>query len=162
MFAKWVCNLQPFMEDRISLEEYTANLCFGSCRKGRPKTKMVRNVFSNKIGITCGIHESLYFLPYKNHHESLSASRIFVFCLTMTWTRLIYCSNLCCSCIWPSLFTLLSIAGFLLILRLFVAFSFIIGAKNLFSTAVLMQKAGDRSITLLGLSKSRKCRPSTR
>ncbi len=62
-------------------------------------------------------------------HESLSTSRIFVFRLTITRTRLIHCSNLCSSCIRPGLFTLLSAARFLLTLRLLVAFYFTIGAK---------------------------------
>ena len=150
------------MEDRICLEEYTTSLCCSSCKKVRPETKMVRNVLSNKIEITCGIHEGLYFFPYKNHHESLAASRIFVFCLTMTQTRLIHCSNLYSSCIGPGFLALLSIAGFLLTLRPFVAFSFTIGAKDLFPTTVFMRRAGNRSIALLRLSRSRKCKTSTR
>ena len=162
MYAKWVCNLQLFMEYRISLKGYTASLCCSSCRKERPETKMVRNISSNKIEITCDIYEGLYFIPYKNHHESLSPSKIFVFRLTMTWTRLIQCSNLCSSCIGPGFFALLTIAGFLLTLHLFVTFSFTIVAKDLFSTAVFLQRAGNKSITLLKLSRSRKCRTSTR
>ncbi len=162
MCAKWVRNLQLFMEDRVCLEAYTASLCCSSCRKKKPEMKMVRNVFSNKIEITCGIHESLYFLPYKNHYESLSASKVFVLCLTMTWTRLIHCSNLCSSCIGPSFFALLSIEVFLPILHLFVAFSFTMGAKDLLPTAVFMQRAGNKSITLLRLSRSGRCRTSTR
>ncbi len=120
---------------------------------------MVRNVFSNKIEITCGIHERLYFLT---HHESLSASRVFFFRLTMTRTRFIHRSNLCTSCIGPGPFALLSIARFLPILRLFVAFSFTIGAKDLFPAAVFIQKAGARSITSLRLERSGRCRTSTR
>ncbi len=150
------------MEDRVSLEGYTASLCCDSCKKKRLETKIVCNVFSNKIEIICGIHKGLYFLPYKNYQESLSASRILVLCLTMTQTRLIHCSNLCSSCIGSGFFALLSIAGFLLILRFFVTFFFTIGAKNLFSTGVLMRKAGDRSINLLKSSKNVKCRASTR
>ncbi len=101
------------MENRVSLEEYTASLCYGSCRKKRLETMMVRNVFLNKIEITCGIYMGLFFLPYKNHHKSLSASRILVLHLTMTQTKLIHCGYLCSSCIWLGLLVLLSIAGFL-------------------------------------------------
>ncbi len=150
------------MKDRVSLEGYTASLCCGFCRKEKPETKIVCNVFSNKIEITCGIHEGLYFLPHNNHHESLLASRILVLRLTITQTRLIHYSNLCSSCIGPGPFALLRIARFLPTLRLFVAFSFTIGAKDLFSAAILIRKAGDRSITLLRLSKSGRCRTSTR
>ncbi len=149
------------MGDRVGLDGYTASLCGGSCRKNRLETKMVCNVFSNKIEITCSIHKGLYFMLYKNHHESLKASRILVFRLTMTWSRLIHCSNLRSSYVGPGLFALLSIAGFFLILRLFVAFSFTIGAKDLFSMAVHMRKVGDMSITLLKLSRSIKCRTNT-
>ncbi len=123
---------------RVSLEGYTASLCCGSCGKDRPETKMVCNVFSNKIVITCGIDERLYFLSHKNHHESLSASRVFLFRLTMTQTILIHRSNLCSSCIGPGPFALLSIARFLLTLRLFVAFSFTIGAKGPFPAALFI------------------------
>ncbi len=150
------------MEDQALLEGYTASLCCGSCRKERPETKMVRKVFSNKIEITCGIHESLYFLPHKNHHESLSASRILVFCLTMTRTRLIHHGNLCSSCTWPGSFPLLRIARFLLTLRLFVAFSFKVGAKDLFPAALFMRRAGNKSIILPRLSTSGKCSTKTR
>ena len=150
------------MEDRVSLEGYTVSLYWGSCGKERLETRMVRNVFSNKIEITCGIHEGLYFLPYKNHHESLSASRILIFCLTMTETRLIHYSNLFSSYIRPGPFALLSIARFLLTLRLFVAFSFTMVAKDLFPAAFFMQKAGNRSITLLRVKRSGRCRTSTR
>ncbi len=150
------------MEDRVSLEGYTASLCCGFERKEKPETKMVRNVFSNKIENTCGIHEGLYFLSHKNHHESLSASKVFLFRLTMTQTRLIHRSNLCSSCIEPVPFVLLSIAGFLPALRLFVAFSFIIGAKNLYPAVFFIQRAGGRSITLLKLSRSRRCGTITR
>ncbi len=149
------------MEDRVCLEKYTASLCCGSCRKEKPKTKMVHNVLLNKIEIACGIHKGLYFLPYKKYHKSLSASRIFVFCLTITWTRLIHCNNLCSSCIGPGFLTLLSIAGFLPTLHLFVAFFFTIRAKDLFPTAVFMREAGTKSITSLRLSRKRKCRTST-
>ena len=123
---------------------------------------MLRNIFSNKIEITCGIHESLYILPHKNHHESLSVSMILVFCLTMTWIRLIHYSDLCSSYIGPGLFVLLSIARFLLTFRLFVVFSFTIGAKNLFFPTVFTRWADGRSITLLRLSRMRRCRTSTR
>ncbi len=123
---------------------------------------MVRKVFSNKIEITYGIHEDLYFLPYKNHHESLSASKIFVFRLTITQTGLIHCRNLCSNCIGPGFFALLSIARFLPTLRLFMAFSFTIGAKDFFSTAVFMQRASNKSITLSRLRRSRRCRMSIR
>ncbi len=150
------------MEDWVSLEGYTVSLCCGSCRKKRPETKMVCNVFSNKIEITCGIHKGLYFLSHKNHHASLSASRVFFFRLTMTWTRLIHRINLCSSCIGPGPFALLSIAGFLPTLRLFVAFSFTIGAKDLFPAVVSIQRAGGRSITSLRLSRSTRCGTSTR
>ncbi len=150
------------MEDWVSLERYTASLCYGSCRKERPETKMVSNVFLNKIEITYDIHEGLYFLSYKNHHQLLSASRVFLFRLTMTRTRLIHCSNLCSSCIGPDSFALLSIPGFLPTLRLFVVFSFTIGAKDLFPTAVFIQRAGSRSITSPRLSRSRWCGISTR
>ncbi len=150
------------MEYRVSLEGYTASLCCGSCRKVRPEPKMVRNVFSNKIEITCGIHEGLYFLSHKNHHESLSASRVFFFRLTMTRSRLIHRSNLCSSCIGPGPFALLSIARFLPILHLFVAFYFTIGAKNLFPSAVLMGRAGNKSITSPRLSRNGRCRTKTR
>ena len=122
MYVKIVCNLQPFMKDLVSLEGYTASLSCGSCRKEKPKMRMVRNVFLNKIEITCDIHESLYFLPHKNHNESLSMSRILVFRLTMTRTRLIHYRNLRSRCIGPGPFPLLSIVRFLLTLRLFVAF----------------------------------------
>ncbi len=162
MCPKGVCNLQPFMEDRVSLEGYTASLCYGSCRKERPETKMVRNVFSNKIEITCGIQEGLYFLSHKTHHESLSTSLVFLFRLTMTRTRLIHHSNLCSSCIGPGFFVLLSIARFLPTLRLFVAFSFTIGAKDLFPAVVFLQRASGRSISLLRLSRSGRCEASTR
>ncbi len=101
MCIKWVRNLQPFMEDRICLDGDTSTLYCGSCRKEKPETKMAHNVPSNKIEITCGIHEDLYFLPYKNHHESFSASKIFVLRRTMTQTRLIHRSNLCSSGIGP-------------------------------------------------------------
>ncbi len=144
------------MKDRVSLEGYTASLCFGSCRKERPEMKMVRNVFSNKIEITCDIHKGLYFLPPKNYHESLSASRILVLCLIMTRTRLIHYSNLCSSCIGLGSFALLSIAGFLPTLRFFVAFSFTIRAEDLFPAAVFIRRASDKSITLLRLSRSRR------
>ncbi len=143
------------MEDRVCLEGYTASLCCGSCKKERPEIKIVRNVFLNKIEITCGIHESLYFLPHKNQHESLSASKVFVFYLTMTQTRLIHHGNLCSSCIGPGPFALLSIARLLPTLRLFVAFSFTIRAKNLFPAAVFMRRAGNKSINSLKLSRSR-------
>ncbi len=149
------------MENRVCLEGYIASLYCGSCRKEKLETKMVRHVFLNKIEITYGIHEGLYFLPYKKHHESLSASRIFVFRLTMTRTRLIHCSLLCCSCIEPAFFMLLSIAGFLSTLRFFVAFSFTIGAKDLFPAPVFMRRAGDNCMTLLRLSRSIKCKTST-
>ncbi len=162
MCAKRVRNLQPFMKDQVSLEKYTASLCCGSCGKQRPETKMVCNVLSNTIEIICSIYKGLYFLLNKNHQKSLSVSRIFVFCLTMTQTRLIYCSNLYSNSIGPGLFALLSIAGFLPTLHLFVAFSFTMGAKDHFSTDVLMRKAGDRSITSLRLSRNRRCRTSTR
>ncbi len=150
------------MEDRVCLKGYTASLCCGSCRKKRPETKMIRNVFLNKIEITCGIHEDLYFLPYKNYDESLSASRIFLLRLTMPRTRLIHCSNLCSGCIVPGFFALLSIAGFLPTLHFFVVFSFIIGAKDLFPTAVLMRSAGNKRIISLMLSRSGRCKTSTR
>ncbi len=142
------------MKDRVSLEGYTASLCCGSCRKERLETKMVCNVLLSKIEITSSIHEGLYFLPYKNLHESLSANWIFVFRLTMTSSRHIHCSNLSYSCIEPGFFALLSIVGFLPTLRLFVAFYFTIGAKDFFSTAVFMRKAGNKSITSLRLSRS--------
>ena len=161
MFAKWVRNLQPFIEDRVCLEGYTASLCCGPCRKERPETKMVRKVFSNKIEITCGIHESLYFLPHKNHHESLTTTKILVFRLTITQTRLIHYCNLWSSCIGPGPLALLSIAGFLPTLLPFVAFSFTIGAKDLFPATVVMRRAGHKSITLLRLRKSRRCRTRT-
>ena len=150
------------MEDQICLEGYTASLCYGSCRKERSKRKMVRNDFSNKIEITCSIQESLYFLPHKNHHESLSASRILLFCLTMTQTRLIHHDNLCSSCIWPGPIMLLKIAGFLLTLRLLVAFSFTIGVKDPFPAAVSIRRADNKSIILLSLSRSGSCWTSTR
>ena len=150
------------MEDQICLEGYTAYLCCGFCKKERPETKMVRNVFSNKIDITCGIHENLYLLPYKNHHESLSASSIFILCLTMNQTGLIHYINLLFSCIGPDFFALLSIAGFLPTLLLFVAFSFTIEAKDFFPMAVFMRRAGNKSITALSFSKSGRCRTSTR
>ncbi len=150
------------MEDRVCFEGYTASLCCGSCRKERPETKMVCNVFSNKIEITCGIHESLYFLPHKNHHESLSASRILVFRLTMTRTKLIHYGNLGSSRTGPGPFALLSITRFLPSLRLFVVFSFTIRAKNLFPAAVFMRRAGNKSITLPRLSRSGRCRTRTR
>ena len=150
------------MKDRVGLEGYTPSLCYGSCKKERLKTRMVRNVFSNKIEITCGIHEGLYFLPLKNQHESLSTSKILVFCLTISRTRFIHYSNLCSSCIGPSVPALLSIARFLPTLRLFVTFSFTIRAKNLFLMAVFIQRAGDSSITSLRLSKSGRCRMSMR
>ncbi len=162
MCAKSVRNLQPFMEDQICLKGYTASLCCGSCRKERSKTKMVRNDFSNKIKITCNIHESLYFLPHKNHHESLSASRILLFHLMITQTRLIHHSNLCSSCIGPGPSALLRIAGFLPKLCLFVAFSFTIGVKDPFSAAVSMRRADNKSVTLLKLSRSGRCRTRTR
>ncbi len=123
---------------------------------------MVRNVFSNKIEITCDIHEGLYFLPHKNNHESLSVSGILLFCLTMTWTRVSPRSNLCSNYIGPGLFALLSIARFLPILPFFVVFSFTIEAKTLFPAAVFIQKAGARSITSLRLERSGRCRTSTR
>ncbi len=107
---------------------------------------MLRSVFSNKIEIICGIHESLYFLSHKSHHDSLSASRVLLFRLTRSQTRLIHRSNLCSSYIGPLPFALLSIAGFLPTLRLFVAFSFTIGAKDLFLAVFF------RNITLLKLS----------
>ncbi len=150
------------MEDGVCLEGYTASLCCCSCKKERMETKMVRNVLLNKIEITFGIHEGQYFLPYKNHHELLSASKIFALRLTMTRTKLIHCSNLCPRCIGPGFFALLSIVWFLATLRLFVAFSLIIGEKDLFSTAVFMRIAGNKSITLLRLSRSGKYRTSTR
>ena len=150
------------MEDRVRLEEYTVSLCCDSCRVLRSETKIVRNVLSNKIEITFGIHKGLYFLPYKNYHKSLSMSRIFVLRLTITQTRLSHCSNLCSSCIGPSFFALLSIAGFLLTLRLFEAFSFIIVAKGLFPTAVFMQKVSNKSITPLRLNRSGRCKMNTR
>ncbi len=149
------------MEDRVSLEGYIASLCCGSCRKERLKTKMVCNVLSNKIEITYDIHEGLYFLSHKNHHESLSVSKISVLRLTMTLTRLIYCYNLCSSCIGPDLFALLSIVGFLPTLCLFVAFSLTIGAKNVFPATVSMRRAGNRSITSLRVSRNGECRTST-
>ncbi len=149
------------MENRVSLEGYTASLCCGSCKKEKPKTKMVHNVLSNKIEITCGIHEALYFIPHKNHHESLSASRILVVRLTIIPLRLIYCCNICSSYVGPGFFTLLSIARFLPTLRFFVAFSFTIGAKDLCSSAVFMQRAGGMSINLLRLSWCWRCRMST-
>ncbi len=123
---------------------------------------MVRNVFSNKIKITCGIYKSLYFLSHKDHHESLSASRILVFRLTMTRTRLIHYGNLCSSYTRPGSFALLSIARFFPTLRLFVAFSFTIGAKDLFPAAVFMRRAGNNSIILFMLSRSGKRRTRTR
>ncbi len=123
---------------------------------------MVRNVLSNRIEIICDIHKGLYFFHYKEQHEALLTSKIFVFRLTMTWTRLIHCKNLCPSCIRPGFFMLLSIARFLPILRLFILFSLTIGAKNLFPTAVFMQRAGNKSITLLRLSRSGRSKPSTR
>ncbi len=150
------------MEDRVSLEGFTASLCNGSCMNERPKTKMVRDVFSNKIENTCSIHEGLYFMSQKNHHESLSASRVFLFRLTMTRTRLIHRSNLCSICIGLGPFALLSIAGFLPTLHLFVAFSFTIGAKDLFPAVFFIQRDGGRSITSLRLSRSGRCRTSTR
>ncbi len=149
------------MKDRVSLEGYTAGLCCSSCRKERPETKIVHNVFLNKIEITCDIYECLYFLPDKNHHESLSVSRILVLRQTMIQTRLTHNSNLCSSRIWPGPFPLLSIARFLPTLRLFVVFSFIIGAKDLNSAAVFIQRAGDRSIALLRLNRSGRCKTST-
>ncbi len=159
--ANWVRNLHLFIEDLVSLKEYTVHLCFSSCKKEKQETMIFRNVLSNKIEITCGIHKGLYFLLYKNHHESLSASLIFVFRLTVTPTRLIHCSNLCSSCIRPGLFAWLSIAGFRLTFRLFVTFSFTIRAKDLFLTAVFMQRVDDRSTILLRLSRSGRCRTST-
>ncbi len=123
---------------------------------------MVCNIFSNQIEITCGIHESLYFLPHKNHHESLSASRLFVFRLTMTPTRLIHYGNLCSNCIAPGPSGLLSIVRVLPTLRLFVVFSFTIGAKDLFPSAVFIRRSGNKTITLLSLSRSRRCRTRTR
>ncbi len=152
MYAEWVCNLQLFIEDRVFLKGYTASLYFGSCKKERLETKMVRNVLLDKIEITYGIHQGLYFLTYKKHHESLSVNRIFVLCLTMIQTRLIHCSNLCSSCIGPAFFALFSITLFLPKLCLFVAFSFTIGAKNLFLTAVFMRRVGNKSLILLRLS----------
>ena len=126
------------MRDRVYLERYTTSWCCRSCKKKRPETKMVRNVFSNKIEITCGIHEGLYFLLYKNHHESSSVCRTFVLFLTMTSIRLIHFSNLYSSCIGPGFFALLCIAEFLSTLRFFVVFSFTIGAKDLFPTSIFM------------------------
>ena len=149
------------MEDRACLEGYTVSLCCSSCRKETSERKIVRNVVLNKIEITCGIHEGLYFLLYKNHHESLSASKIFVFRLTLTWTRLIHCSNSCSRCIGPGFSSLFIIAGFLPTFRLFVAFSSTIRAKDLFPTTVLIRRAGNRSITLHRLSRSGKCRMNT-
>ncbi len=99
---------------------------------------MVRNVFSNKIEITCGIHEGLYFLAPKNYHELLSESRILVFRLTMTGTRLINYENLYSSCIRPGHFAFFSIARFLPTFSLFVTFSFTIGETEFFPTAVFM------------------------
>ena len=138
------------MEDRVSLEGYTFNLCCSSCRKKRPKTEMVCNVLSNKIEITRSIHKGLYFLPYKNHHESLLASEIFVFCLTMTQTRLIYYSQLCSGCIGLGLFALLSIARFLSTLRLFVTFSFIKRAKTSSSQQFSCKKLATRVLLCSG------------
>ncbi len=91
----------------------------------------------------------------------MSAIRILVFCLTMIRTRLIDCGNLCSKSIRPGPFALLSIARFLRKLRLFVAFFFTIGAKNLFLAAVFIRRAGNKSITLLKLSRSRRCRTCT-
>ena len=149
------------MEDPVSLLEYTASLCCGSCRKQGPETITVRKVFLNKIEITRGIHKGLHFLPYKNYHESLSARKIFLLRLTITQTRLIHYSKLYSSCIEPGLFALLSIAVFLPTLRLYVV-SFTLEAKNLFPTALLMRRAGDRSINSLRLSRNRSCRTRTR
>ncbi len=122
---------------------------------------MVRQVFSNRIEITCVIYESLFFLPYKNLHEPLSSSRIIVLRPKMTLTRVIHCSNLYSRCIGPGFFALLSITGFLPTLRLFVAFSFTIGANDLFSAAVFMWKVGNKSIILLRLRRSGRCRAIT-
>ncbi len=149
------------MEVLVSLEGYTASLCYGSCRKERSKTKMVRNIFLNKIETTCSIQESLYFLPHKDYHESLSASKILVFRLPITRTTLIHCNKLCSTCIGPCPFALLSIARFLSTLGLFVAFFFTIGAKDLCSMSVVIRRAGDRSINLLRLSRSGRCWTST-
>ncbi len=150
------------MENRVCFEGYTASLYCGSCRKEKQETKMVCNVLLNKIEITCGIYEGPYFLPHKNHHESLSASKIFALRLTMTQTRLFHCSNTCSSCIKPGFFALLSIVRFLLTLRLFVIFSFTIRAKDLFPTVVFMRRAGKKSFTLLRLSRNGRCRTNTR
>ncbi len=149
------------MEYWVCLEGYTASLFCGPWKKERPERNMVRNVLLNNIEITCGIHEGLYLLSYKNYHESLSASKIFVFCQKMTWTRLIHCSNLCSNFIEHGFFALLSIAGFLPTLRLLVAFSFTIRAKDLFFTTVFMRRAGNKSITLLRLSRIGGCKTST-
>ena len=121
---------------------------------------MVCNFFSNMIEIICCLNKGLFFLPHKNNHESLSANRIFVLCLTMTQTRFILCCNLCFSCIKLGLFVLLSIAGFLSTLLLFVALFFTIWAKELFPTAFLMQIASNRSITLLRWSRTERRKTS--
>ncbi len=122
---------------------------------------MVHNVFSNKIEITCGIHEGLYFFLYKNHHESSSVCRTFVLFLTMTSIRLIHFSNLYSSCIGPGFFALLCIAEFLPTLRFFVVFSFTIRAKDLFLTSIFMWRAGNKSTTLLKLSRNRSYKRNT-
>ncbi len=88
-------------------------------------------------------------------------AEFFIFRLTMTGTRLIHYCSLCSSCIGPGPFALLSKARLLPTLNLFEAF-FTIGAKDFFFAAVFMRRAGNKIITLLKLSKIRRCRTVTR
>ncbi len=106
----------------LSLEKYIASLCFEFCWKKKPWKQRDGLQYSlNKIEITWNIYKDLYSLVFKNHHTSLSASRIFTFCLTLINIRLFHWSYLNSICILSSFSALLCIAEFLLIWFFFVS-----------------------------------------
>ena len=77
---------------------------------------MVYNVSLNKIEITWNIHEGLYFLVSKSQQKWLTTSMVSIFCLTLINTKLTQSGYFYSDGIRSSLFVLLGIAQFFLIL----------------------------------------------
>lgn len=142
--AKLIRNLYPFVKYQLSLMMNTTSLCCGFCMEEKLEMKTVCNVFLNKIEIFWNINKGLNLLFQKNQPKSLLSKRIFDFQLTMSKTSLFYCSNLCFSWM-PGLFVLPSIRGFSLRLQLFMDFSLIIRAENVFFMIVFMWKSSKKA-----------------
>lgn len=122
---------------------------------------MICNCFSNRIEITYSIHKHLYFLIRYNHRELLSASKIFISCLTLISTRLSNRNYQYSDCIGFRFFLLLSIAEIFLTLPFFVSWFIIIGTDNSFFPLALISNTGQKNFIFFREIRNRKLSSST-